>query len=161
MATQPSSAGGPGDVDVIGARIAAQLIDMVAMFVLLFAFVFVGVSAVAPSESAAGGVAVLAFLVVGLGYGTLLEGAYGRTLGKMATDIRVVGRGGRGISYGQALVRNVPALFGGWPTWLVGMAAIAIDERNRRLFDQAASTYVVRDASGPRLTEQRREQFTR
>ena len=144
MSRQPSH--GPGDVDVVGARIAAQLIDYVVMFILLLVVVFAG-AGTAGSPGAIEATVFFGFLVVGLGYGTVLEGAYGKTVGKMVTDIRVVGRSGREIGYGQALVRNVPALFGGWLTWLVGMAAIAIDNQNQRLFDRAAATYVVRETA--------------
>ena len=159
MSPEPSR--DPGDVDVVGGRIAAQLIDYVVMFLLLLAVVFVGAGATG-STAGAESSAFFGLLVVGLGYGTVLEGAYGRTVGKMVTNVRVVGRHGRDIGYGQALVRNLPALFGGWLTWLVGLAAIAIDDQNQRLFDRAAETYVVRDAgSGPNLTDERRGEFTR
>ncbi|MFW5911327.1 MAG: RDD family protein [Halolamina sp.] len=158
MSAQPSH--GPGDVDVVGARIVAQLIDYVVMFVLLVLAVF-GVAAVVGSGGGGEGILVLALLAIGLGYGTVLEGRYGKTIGKMVTDVRVVGDRGREIGYGQAFIRNIPALFGGWLTWLVGIAAIAIDEQNQRLFDMAADTYVVRDGSSPKLTTDRREEFTR
>ena len=48
-------------------------------------------------------------------------------------------------------------------TWLVGVAAIAIDDQNQRLFDQAADTYVVKDGSGRSKTTTATEtaEFTR
>ena len=160
MSSRSSSA--PGNVDVVGARIAAQIVDYVVMFVLLLLFVFVAAAAVGGTGASAEAVAFFGLLVVGLGYGTILEGTYGKTLGKMVTNIRVVDERGRDIGYGQAFVRNIPALFGGWLTWLVGMAAIAIDDRNQRLFDQVAVTYVVKDSgSGPALTAERKDEFTR
>ena len=158
MSRQPSS--GPGNVDVVGARIAAQLLDYAVMFLLLIVVVFVGAGATG-SRGGAQGAVFFGLLVVGLGYGTVLEGAYGKTVGKMVTGIRVVGRGGREIGYGQALLRNVPALFGGWLTWLVGMATIAMDDQNQRLFDRAAGTYVVSEAGAGAGSTQRREEFTR
>ncbi|WP_435116868.1 RDD family protein [Halolamina sp. C58] len=142
MSRQPSS--GPGDVNVVGGRIAAQLLDYAVMFLLLIVVVFVGAAA-AGSQGGAEATVFFGLLAVGLGYGTVLEGAYGKTVGKMVTGIRVVDRRGTDIGYGKALVRNIPALFGGWLTWLVGMAAIAIDDQNQRLFDGVAGTYVVRD----------------
>ena len=139
----------PGDVNVLGARLVAQLIDLVAMFLLLLVAVVALVVAI-PGVDAAGAefLGVITFIGVALGYGTVLEGRYGKTLGKMATGIRVVSRGGSEIHYGQAFGRNIPALFGGWPTWLVGMAAIAVNDQNQRLFDKASDTYVVRDTEG-------------
>ncbi|MBP1985707.1 RDD family protein [Halolamina salifodinae] len=160
MSTRPSSGRGPGNVDVVGDRIVVQIVDYVLMFVLLVGFAVAGVAAA--GANAGEGVVFLGVLVVGLGYGTVLEGVYGKTVGKMATNIRVVGRGGREIGFGQALIRNIPALFGGWLTWLVGIAVIAMDEQNQRLFDQAAATYVVKDgSSAPATTAKRSPEFTR
>jgi uncharacterized RDD family membrane protein YckC len=147
MTARPSSGRGPGDVDVVGLRIGAQLIDFIVMFVLLVVVIVAGATAFGGGGGGKG-IWFLALLVVGLGYGTVLEGTYGKTVGKMVTDVRVVGRGGRDITYGKAFIRNIPALFGGWLTWLVGMAAIAMDDRNQRLFDRAAETYVIRDTGG-------------
>lgn len=76
--------------------------------------------------------------------GTILEGAKGQTLGKTLTGVRVVDPTGEDISDGQAFVRNVSALFGGWLIWLVGVAAIAVDGQNQRRFDQLEDTCVVR-----------------
>ena len=139
MASATASSGyGPGDTDVVGARIAAQIVDSVVIVVLVGVF---AVGGVALGGGRAFG--TLIGVVVFLGYGTLLEGAFGQTLGKMLLGIRVVDDTGTQVGYGAAFVRNVPVLFGGWLTWLVGMAAIAIDDRNQRLFDQIAGTYVT------------------
>lgn len=130
---------GPGDTDVVGERIVAQIVDMIAIFVLAFV---VGVLAGVGFQSE--GAVLVAFIAVTLAYGTVLEGATGQTLGKMLTGIRVVDPTGDDVGYAQAFVRNIPALFGGWLTWLVGVAAIAVDDQNQRLFDQFADTYVVK-----------------
>lgn len=131
---------GPGNTDVVGGRIAAQVVDLVVIFVLA---VGGGVLFGVGLQSRAG--VFLGFILVTLGYGTVLEGAYGQTLGKMLLAVRVVDPAGEEIGYGAAFVRNVPALFGGWLTWLVGVVAIAIDDENQRVFDQLADTYVVAD----------------
>lgn len=141
----PSNSGvrssyGPGDTDVVGGRIVAQIVDLIANFILAF---LVGVLAGVGLQSRAA--VFLAFIVVTLAYGTILEGALGQTFGKMLAGVRVVDATGDDVGYGQAFVRNIPALFGGWLTWLVGIAAIAIDTQNQRLFDQLADTYVVRN----------------
>ncbi|GAB7095546.1 hypothetical protein JCM30237_27000 [Halolamina litorea] len=143
----PSRSGSyPGDVNVLGARIVAQLIDLVAMFFLMVAVIVTLVGLLPVTDPAeAEFLGVVTFVGVALGYGTLLEGRYGKTLGKMAMNVRVVSRDGREIHYGQAFGRNIPALFGGWPTWLVGMATIAVNDDNQRLFDKASDTYVIRD----------------
>lgn len=142
----PRSDDYPGDVHVLGARILAQLIDLLAMFVLLVAVLAALIVALPGVETAEiEFLSVLTFVAVALGYGTVLEGRYGKTLGKMATNVRVACRDGSEIHYGQAFGRNIPALVGGPTTWLAGMAAIAVNEDNQRLFDKAADTYVVRD----------------
>lgn len=138
-ATVTPSSYGPGDTDVIGARIVAQIVDFVAILVLGFAL-GVGVGMALRSEAGV----FIGFIGATLAYGTILEGAYGKTLGKMLMNIRVVDRNGDEIGYAKAFVRNIPALFGGWLTWIVGIAAIAISDRDQRLFDQLAETYVVR-----------------
>lgn len=137
--TSGRSSYGPGDTDVVGARIGAQIVDLIVVMILA---VVVGIAFGISLGSEAG--VFLGFIVVMLGYGTVLEGAYGKTLGKMLLGIRVVGATGEDIGFGGAFLRNIPAVFGGWLTWIVGIAAIAIDDRNQRLFDQVADTYVVR-----------------
>ena len=87
------------------------------------------------------------FLLGPLVYSTLMHGAYGKTLGKMALGIRVVRDDDLGsIGYGRALGRALAVLvlgvvpFAGildglWPLW---------DARNQALHDKIASTVVVR-----------------
>ena len=140
VATGTRSSSGPGNTDVVGGRIAAQVVDLIVIFVLAVGGgLLLGVGL----QSRAG--VFLGSILVTLSYGTVLEGAYGKTLGKMLLAIRVVDPVGEEIGYGAAFVRNLPALFGGWFTWLVGIAAIAIDDENQRVFDQLADTYVVAD----------------
>lgn len=142
MSTRSSgrSSYGPGDVDVVGGRIVAQIVDMIVVFVLA---VVVGLLFGIGLQSRGG--VFLGIIVATIAYGTVLEGAYGKTLGKMLIGIRVVGPAGDDVGYGPAFLRNIPALVGGWLTWIVGIAAIATDDQNQRLFDQFADTYVVRD----------------
>lgn len=134
----------PGNTDVVGARIAAQIVDMIVMFGLLLVVLFGLFAALEPGPGAGRALGFVAAIAVALGYGTVLEGGWnGQTVGKRMLDIKVVDRTGDEVGFPSAFVRNVPALFGGWLTWLVGVAAIAVDDRNQRLFDQVAGTYVV------------------
>ncbi|MFB6127915.1 MAG: RDD family protein [Halolamina sp.] len=141
-ATTSTSGYGPGDTDVVGARIVAQIIDSVVMFVLIA--VVAAVVGLLVAGGGGRGAAFLLSIAVFLGYGTVPEGGYGQTVGKMLLSVRVVDKSGSQIGYASAFVRNIPALFGGWLTWLVGVAAIAVDDQNQRLFDQLAETYVVK-----------------
>jgi uncharacterized RDD family membrane protein YckC len=134
--------------DVIGARIGAQVADVIVMFVQLVA-VGIGFAMLATPRSSAGveGYVYLAAITLPL-YGGVLEAYWnGQTLGKRLTGIKVVDRRGHTPSLGAALTRNVPAVIVfSWLTTAVGLAAIAMDDRNQRLFDDVADTYVV-DAS--------------
>ncbi|UPV74350.1 RDD family protein [Halorussus limi] len=132
--------------DVVGARIGAQVVDLVLLFVQVMV-VAVGLAALVrpESEAAVEGYVGIAFLTLPL-YGGLLEGFWnGQTIGKRVAGIRVVNRTGEAASVGQAFVRNVPAvILFSWLTSAVALAAIAIDDHNRRVFDNFAGTYVVK-----------------
>ena len=132
--------------DVVGSRIGAQIVDLVVMFVQVFAVTFALALLVRPNhEAAVRGFVGLAFLTLPL-YGGLLEGYWnGQTVGKRLLGIKVVDGRGDEASVGQAIVRNLPAvILFSWLTSAVALAAIAIDDRHQRVFDVVAGTYVVR-----------------
>ena len=132
--------------DVVGARIGAQIIDLIVMFVQMLAVALGLVFLIRPeTESAARGYVFLSFLTLPL-YGGLLEGYWnGRTVGKRMLGIKVVDRRGEAPSFGQAFVRNLPAvILFSWVTSAVALAAMAIDDDRQRVFDGVAGTYVVR-----------------
>jgi uncharacterized RDD family membrane protein YckC len=129
----------------LGSRALAATIDYAIMGLLLvMAMLTVGV-VVGTLEVAAGWV-VAAFLVVAFavnwGYFAGFELATrGRTPGKMAVRLRVVGRTGGTPSAGALVVRNLLRdvdLF-------VGLPLIATDALARRLGDRVAGTLVVHD----------------
>lgn len=141
-----------GTTDVVGARIGAQVVDVILQFVRLLAVALALAALAGPTatEGEVRAIALLALLTLPL-YGGLLEGLWnGQTVGKRLVDVRVVDRDGRTPSVGQALVRNVPAvvLFS-WATTAVALAAIATDDRRQRLFDRPLGTYVVDASPGP------------
>ncbi len=132
--------------DVVGARVAAQVVDLVCLFLQVIAVtVVLGLAFSPETESELRGYIVLGFLTLPL-YGGLLEGFWnGQTVGKRMLGIKVVNSRGDEPGFGQALVRNVPAvILFTWISTAVGLAAIAINDRRQRLFDEAAGTYVVR-----------------
>jgi len=125
------------DTDVVGARIGAQILDIIVMTIQL----------VVIAGLLGGGRAglFLALFTLPL-YGGLLEGYWnGQTLGKKLLDIRVVDERGPEITVGQAFIRNVPSvLLPGWLVYLVALASMAMTDRRQRVFDQVAGTVVVR-----------------
>lgn len=124
------------DTSVVGARIGAQIIDIVAMFLQL--------AVVATLLGGGRGGAFLALLTLPL-YGGLLEGYWnGQTLGKATLGIKVVDEQGGEVTVAQALVRNFPAVFiPGWLAYLVALASMAMSDRRQRVFDRYAGTVVV------------------
>jgi uncharacterized RDD family membrane protein YckC len=91
---------------------------------------------------------ILAEGVVSIGYFLLFEYLWnGSTPGKRVVRIRVIRNDGRPISFIDSALRNVLRfvdLIGG--VYPVGLVAMFIDSRNRRLGDLAAGTLVVEDA---------------
>jgi uncharacterized RDD family membrane protein YckC len=78
----------------------------------------------------------------------------GKTPGKRATGLRVVGPGGRPIALVRSAVRNILRIIDILPGfYLVGMVVIFITQRNQRIGDLVAGTYVVRDRQGGRGEE--------
>jgi uncharacterized RDD family membrane protein YckC len=77
-------------------------------------------------------------------YWWILESAFGATVGKFITDIRVRAVDGSRASVGQCFVRNVIRFV--WLYWLVGwIVALASGPRRQRTFDMLAGTIVVRN----------------
>lgn len=136
--------------DVVGARIGAQVIDTVALFVQVVVVTLLLTVLVQPeSRDAVEGLTALTMFTLPL-YGGLLEAFWnGQTIGKRVTGIKVVDRRGHEPGVWKALGRNIPAvILFSWLTTVVALAAIATDDRRQRLFDRVAGTYVV-DASSP------------
>jgi uncharacterized RDD family membrane protein YckC len=147
-------------------RLPAFLIDYavrVAAFVLLFlAMLFSGISLGSFGFSLLVTVTLLAFFVLSWIYGTYMETRFnGRTIGKMAMNLRVISADGRPINGTQAALRNMLRLcdfmppltltliipdapaYNVVPTCLVGLVAMMLSERMQRVGDLAANTMVV------------------
>jgi hypothetical protein len=81
----------------------------------------------------------------------------GKTPGKAWNDLRVVRSGGRPITLVRSAIRNVLRLVDVLPAfYAVGMAVIFGTERNQRLGDLVAGTYVVRERFGDRGARRQR-----
>ncbi len=93
---------------------------------------------------------VLTASCVGLTYLTLGWWLFGRTVGKLAVGVRVVGADGRSPTFLRALVRavmySVSAVFG------LGFAWVGLRPQRRAWHDYVARTWVVYDWSAHGLT---------
>jgi uncharacterized RDD family membrane protein YckC len=131
---------GSYDTDVVGERALAQVIDWIAIFA-----VTVLLAVVTAAATRSQGVTVLVAALTAFVYNTGLEAVNGQTVGKHLTGITVRSRRGAPASLGQVAIRNVPALFSpGLLLYFVALLSIATDREDRRLFDMAADTVVVR-----------------
>lgn len=139
---------GSPDVRVTGRRVVATIIDGILFGVLnsILAAAFGLRKASSGFDltrlSIQGSLWLLAAVVL---YYVLLEGFFGRTIGKMITGIRVVdaetgGRPGILSAISRTMLRIIDGLFG----YLVGFIIVLNSDRRRRLGDMAAKTLVVR-----------------
>jgi len=148
------------DTDVVLERIGAQIVDnlsaAISAFVIFGLFTLLGGGLKSVSDPLGGAIAVfgliIAFLTIFL-YEPILEYYWdGQTLGKKASNIKVVKMDGRSIEGREAIVRNIPTLafiipYFGVFAYPVALAAMASSNERQRLFDRLADTTVVKDSS--------------
>ena len=139
----------------IGSRFIAILVDSL---ILGGAFILLGVLLVilVVSLAAAGlnaapwsiGILILIFFLLNWGYFALFEAFNnGRTPGKRVAKIRVIHQSGRGISFLEALGRNLVRFVDYLPGFYgVGIVVIFLNKRSQRLGDMVAGTLVVRES---------------
>jgi uncharacterized RDD family membrane protein YckC len=135
-------------------RIAALLLDMLVQIVLLVvvSIVIVAASAAVSSDYVAAEVVTVDVLVL-VAYPTAFETlSRGKTLGKMALGIRVVGDDGSPERFRQALVRALVGVFEIWTFLLapVGLITAIISGRGKRVGDIFAGTYVIQERAPAR-----------
>jgi len=129
----------------LGSRFLARLLDSVIQLLIIIALaVVLGVTG-----SSGIGIAffvIMVFLVV-FAYDVVLETLNnGRTVGKMAAGIRVVGLMGEPVRFVTSSVRNIARIADFLPVfYLVGTISIVATQHDQRLGDLAGGTVVVRD----------------
>jgi uncharacterized RDD family membrane protein YckC len=133
--------------NLLGRRIVAGLIDVVALLVLYFVFgALFGDSSFTGSsfEVRLNGLPLLIFFVVILTYYFGLEAKYARTPGKMIMGLKVVALHGE-YSLGKVVIRNLLRLVDVLPfMYLVGIICAAVTPKHQRIGDMAAGTIIVR-----------------
>ena len=148
---------GPAEVEVVGQRVLATLVDSVVLFlVALGVFVaqwIVGAAVViagAPEgvQIAAGILGLLAILAIPalfVAYYVHFEGRKGQTIGKKMAGVRVIRQDTDGLPGTKAaLVRTLLRVVDGSFGYLVVLLFALSSDRRQRLGDMAARTLVVR-----------------
>jgi len=129
----------------IALRGVEALIDLVACYALLYV-----VAAYFGSTTPGSGFYLRdAQLMVGQGlclaYFIVPEALWGVTLGKLATNIRVVRQSDGGpIGWSASIIRNVLRPIDWLVLYLVGFIAICVSQKRQRIGDRVAGTIVVR-----------------
>ncbi|MBV9449373.1 MAG: RDD family protein [Streptosporangiaceae bacterium] len=136
-------------------RLAAILIDFGVQGVLLLIVNTVIVAASGHLNAASvAAIALTASVLVIVGYPTIFETlGRGRSLGKLAFGLRVIGDDGSPERFRQALVRALAAVVEIW--MLTGAPALItslISARGKRLGDLFAGTYVIQERLPARTT---------
>lgn len=127
-------------------RFLAFVIDLVT----ITAINMVAMTVVAPlgifGGDALGALAILAYFLISMGYGIVLEWFWeGKTLGKWLLRLRVMDAAGLRLKFNQVFMRNLFRAVDMLPAfYLVGGAACALTRLNQRLGDYVANTVVVR-----------------
>jgi uncharacterized RDD family membrane protein YckC len=129
----------------LGSRFLARLLDTVIQGAIIIALA-VGVFVSGSPGWLQGSAIVLIFLVV-FAYDVMFETLnHGRTIGKAAAGIRVLGDRGEPVRFVASAVRNIIRIIDFLPgLYLVGSIAIVTTAHDQRLGDLAAGTIVARD----------------
>ena len=132
----------------LGTRAFAQVLDLLIVSVILLAVYFVAV-AVSLAEVVTGQlIAILGSFVVIFGYFWVSEALWsGQTVGKKAFRLRAVGDRGEPLTFAQAGIRNIVRIVDFLPYgYGVGLIALFVNGKGKRLGDLAAGTIVVKDS---------------
>jgi uncharacterized RDD family membrane protein YckC len=147
------------DLDLVlaglGSRFLARAVDTLVQVGGILALLLVTGGAATLSDDADGwvaAVAIVALFLVLFAYDAAFEALdSGRTPGKRAAGIRVVGMRGEPIGFVTAAIRNIVRIVDFLPLlYLTGTLFIVASSRNQRLGDLAAGTLVVRERFGGR-----------
>jgi uncharacterized RDD family membrane protein YckC len=126
------------------------VIDAFIQGVIIFALAIVGaaVSGFGGGGFVLAGLVILEFAVIFV-YDVLFEVlASGRTPGKRAAGIRVVGLRGQPVNFRQSAVRNAIRLLELILLYIPSIISILVTARDQRLGDLAAGTVVIRETFG-------------
>jgi uncharacterized RDD family membrane protein YckC len=128
-------------------RMIAIIIDMVVQIILIVVILAVLLGTTHLNAAWLAAVAVVTLILVLIGYPTAFETlSRGRSLGKMALGLRVVGDDGGPVRFRQSLWRSGAALIEIWA--LTGAPALIcslLSAKGKRLGDLFAGTFVIQE----------------
>jgi uncharacterized RDD family membrane protein YckC len=129
----------------VGSRFVARLLDTLIQFAIILALE-VGVALTSSPGIVRAIARVMIFLVI-FGYDIPFEVLNrGRTVGKVAAGIRVVGTAGEPVTFFASAIRSILRIADFLPLmYVAGVASMVATTRDQRLGDLAAGTIVVRD----------------
>ena len=140
----------------VASRTIAYALDLLALAVTLLVVLLAGNVVVGDLGGGGGGAlaAVLTSLLVVIAWFCAFETLWrGRTLGKAAMGLRVVGVDGSVVRFQQAFLRAAVGLVDFFlvPVGFVAVVTVLLSPRDQRLGDMAAGTLVVRERSAGRV----------
>ncbi|MCX7357016.1 MAG: RDD family protein [Alphaproteobacteria bacterium] len=134
-----------GAGDALWRRWIGSWLDFIAV-ALLVVLPVIAVDAIPGLTEEIKRYAVWPACILGLLYFPVLEGFWGRSLGKLVSGLKIVDKNGRVPGLGRAVVRTLfrlvevnPFLVGGVPAGIV----LLCSKRKQRLGDMVAGTYVL------------------
>lgn len=129
----------------LGSRFLARLLDSLIQIGLIIALA-IGINSFESSGWLEAITIISAFLIL-FAYDIAFETLnHGRTVGKQAAGIRVVGRTGEPVRFLASAVRNIARILDFLPVfYLVGTVSIIATALDQRVGDLAAGTFVMRD----------------
>jgi uncharacterized RDD family membrane protein YckC len=128
----------------LGSRFIARLLDTIIQGLTIFALI--GGAALTSASGAVRAIVIVLSFLVFFAYDIPFEVLNGgRTIGKLAAGIKVVGRHGEPVGFFTSATRNLMRLVDFLPVfYLAGVITIVANDRDQRLGDLAAGTIVVR-----------------
>jgi len=133
-----------------GPRLLAFIIDLVIFGTVVGLLAMVGAAlSGAALESLTGGILAVIMVVVWFAYFAGLEAVLGRTIGKMALGLRVIGANEQPCGWRQAFARNITKALATCSLLGLILTSIFIDRSAtaQRLGDRLAGTTVVKDVT--------------
>jgi uncharacterized RDD family membrane protein YckC len=132
----------------LGTRAIAQVLDLLIVACILIAVYFVAVAVSLAAVVTGQLIGILGSFVVIFGYFWVSEALWsGQTVGKKVFRLRAVGDRGEPLTFAQAGIRNIVRIVDFLPYgYGVGLIALFVNGKGKRLGDLAAGTIVVKDS---------------